>query len=235
MIPTIDVRLDEFRAAARRWSDLSGRTIKEVVLTSAKMTVSNPRQGSGLMQITPPCSAGVTGIDGKRQGERAIERDLAKLFVPVRSKGIGPRAERRFRIEIEHRVRFAQKRPGRPLRLDRASPFFVDASDLRVYERELKKRVGFLASGWVASARQLGASVPAWIARHGPGRGTVRLQFSSPRYGVEMTCFAPANSPWQELQRRVPYALRYATNNLNRQSVYLIKRDAAACGFAVSG
>jgi hypothetical protein len=228
--PTIHaLNLEPFQSATRRLALVTGKTQQGVLRTAAKMTLSNPRQGSGLLQITPPCSKGRSGLDGKRQGEAAIERDLAKVFVPIASRGIGARGQSPTPI---HRLLFHFKKPGKPLRLDRPWPYYVDQTKLRALERELKKRVGFLASGWVASARQLGASVPAWVARHGPGRGTVRMTFSAPRYSIEMTCFAPWNSPYQELERRIPYAIQYATNNLERQIKHLLERDVNGVGLS---
>lgn len=226
----IDVEISHFQTAARRWARMTGKSQADVLKGAAKMTLSNPRQGSGLLQITPPCSQGRSGLDGKRAGEKAIEKDLRRHFVPVSGKGIGPRGED---PASHHKIMFAFKKPGRPLRRNRAQPYFVDERKLRALERELKSRVGFLASGWTASARALGASVPSWVARHGISRGTVNMAFSAPRYGITMTCMAPANSPYQELERRIPYAIRYATNNIERQIKYQVDKDAGGAGFAV--
>jgi len=228
----LNINIKEFQAATRRWALVSGKTQQAVLRTSAKMVISNPRQGSGLLQITPPGSQGVTGAAAKKQGEAAIARDLRKIFVPVRMKGIGVSFSTDAPGPI-HRRHFAEKTPNRRIRRDRKQPYYVDVAKLRPVERELYRRVGYLASGWVESARQLGASVPSWIARHGTGRGTIRMSFTAPRYGIEMTLFAPANSPWQELQRRIPYALRYGTNNLLRQIEHQIKKDARVVGLTV--
>lgn len=228
----LDLRIGEFQAATRRWALISGKTQQAVLRTSAKMVVSNPRQGSGLLQITPPGSQGVSGLAAKKQGEARIARDLRRIFVPVVMKGIGVSFATDAPGPI-HRRHFAKKTPTKPIRRDRKQPYYVDVARLVPVERELYRRVGYLASGWVASARQLGASVPAWIGRHGPGRGTIRMSFNAPRYGIEMVCFAPANSPWQELQRRIPYALKYGTNNLLRQIEHQFKKDAAVVGLKV--
>jgi hypothetical protein len=225
----LDIELREFQAASQRWARLTGKSQADVLRTAAKMTLSNPRQGSGLLQITPPASRGVTGSAARRQGERAINRDLATIFSPVRIKGKGPPPPDPVPIHRRHFTTY--KRPGAKTRRDRPQPYFVDVRQYVAMRRLLFRQVGKLASGWVASARQLNASVPAWIARHGGSRGTIRMSFAAPRYFVEMTCFAPANSPWEELERRVPYALRYATNNLERQIEYRLSRDAGQSGF----
>lgn len=224
----LDVEVGHFQAAAKTWARLTFQRQSDVLRQAAKMVISNPRQGSGLMQITPPCSQGRSGLDGKRAGEAAIEKDLRRHFVPIAGKGIGAKGDD---PEPIHKIMFQFKKPGRPLRRNRAPPYFVDQRKLAQLERTLKRRVGFLASGWVASARQLGSAIPSWIGRHGAGRGTINMRFSAPRYGIEMTCFAPANSPWQELERRIPYAIRYATNNLERQIEYQLLFDSGRAGF----
>lgn len=230
--PGLTVDLRAFQAAARRWAQLSGKSQADVLRTAAKSTLSNPRQGSGLLQITPPSSQGATGLDGRRQGEAAIDRDLAGIFIGVKIKGVRP--EQFPDVAGIHARLFAFKRPGGRVRSDRGrAAYFVDTRKLEALRKALYSRVGFLASGWTASARALGASVPAWVARHGTGRGTITMSFSAPRYGITMTCFAPANSPYQELERRIPYALQYATNNLERQIAHALGTDASQAGFTV--
>lgn len=226
---SLEVELTGFQSAARRWAQLTGKSQADVLRTAARMTLSNPRQASGLLQITPPASRGASGSGARRQGERAIDRDLRTIFAPVRIKGKGPPPPDPVPIHRRHFVMF--KRPGRKMRRDRLQPYYVDVRQYVAMRRALFRRVGVLASGWVASARQLNASVPAWIGRHGGSRGTIRMSFSAPRYFVEMTCFAPSTSPWEELERRIPYALRYATNNLERQIEYRLQRDAGQSGF----
>lgn len=228
---SLTVELAAFQAAARRWSGLTRKSAEAVLRTSAKMTLSNPRQGSGLLQITPPSSKGKFGTAGRRQGERAVDRDLGVIFVPVRIKGVGAPPPDPAPIHRRHFIAF--KRPGRRMRRDRSQPYYVDQRQYNALRRVLLSRIGKLASGWVAAARQLNAAVPAWIARHGSSRGTIRMSFSMRNSFVEMTCFAPVHAPWEEMQRRVPYALRYATNNLERQIEYRLKRDAGAAGFGV--
>ena len=120
MSVTFQVEILNFQQAVRRWALVSGRTQAQVLRTSAKMVISNPRQGSGLLQITPPASAGVIGSAARRQGERAIDRDLAKIFQPVTIKFIGPSPELHQAPGPIQRRHFATKRPGRPIRRDRA-------------------------------------------------------------------------------------------------------------------
>ncbi|HSV73463.1 MAG TPA: hypothetical protein VLH79_06865 [Chthonomonadales bacterium] len=216
----------------KQWSRLTGQSIEKILRTSAKMTISNPRQGSGLLQITPPSGGGMFGTMGKRQGEAAIDRDLAAVFIPVQLKH--QRRERWPNVAEIHSARFRSgSRFGKKLTRGRAQAYYVDVVKLRALRRQLFARVGKLAAGWVPAARALGAAVPAWIARHGTARGTISMRFSAPRYSIEMVCLAAANSPHEEMQfKNVPYAIRYATNNLTRQIAHRLGSDARTAGFA---
>lgn len=227
----LDLNFTVFSQAASRWARISGKSHAQVLRTSAKMTLSNPRQGTGLLQITPPGSQGVTGAAARRQGERAIARDLARIFEGVAIKGKGPPPPDPILI---HRRHFYLKRPGRRMRRDRGQPYFVDAVQLALMRRILQARVGKLAAGWTTAARAVGAAVPAWIARHGSERGLVDIDFRPPRYSILMVCLAPPGAPVEELRRRVPFALSYATRNLERQIVHWLRRDAARAGFRVA-
>ena len=52
---------------------------------------------------------------------------------------------------------------------------FVSATDFQKFYTEVKKKVGYLASGWKSSAQQLGVRLPAWVSRNSaPGACTIR-------------------------------------------------------------
>lgn len=222
-----------FGQAIRRLSAINNKTQAENLLRYAKTTLSNPGQGSGLLQITPPASAGSTGTAAKRAGESAIAKDLAAIFTPVRLKYKRP--EIYPNVSEIHRRLFLTKVAGRTLRSDKGrGSYYVDGAKLKALALALKKNVGKLASGWAAAANRLGVAVPAWIARHGGGRGQIRVALTAPRYEVEMTCICPPNAPSAELERRVPYAIKYATARAEREIAFLLARDAGKAGFKAS-
>ena len=110
--------------------------------------------------------------------------------------------------------------------------YFVDAKKVAALRKKLYSHVGRLAAGWIASAERLGVSVPPFIRRHrGGGRGSYRENLRAPRYEIEMTLNAPRNSPAEELERRVRYALIYAEDRIKRAIEGTINPDARKAGF----
>lgn len=198
-------------------------------MSFARTTLSN-RDKTGVIDITPPASPGVTGVQAKKQGERAIDRDLAHVFAGVRIQG--KRRELHPDVAGIHARLFAGKRPGTPLRSDRGrTRYFVDASKLKALSKALKARVGKLASSWLVSANRLGVRAPAWISRHGAGPGSVKVNLRAPRYEIEMSINAGNNAPVAELERRVAYAVRYTEGRLERVIAGTIAANARSAGF----
>ncbi len=227
---TIDT--SDFRGALRRLAQINQKSQAENLRSAARSVLSNPR-GSGLLQITPPASAGSTGTDAKQAGEAAIKRDLASVFTGVRLKH--KRAEAWPDVAGIHRRLFLGKRPGAPLRSDRGrAGYYVDARKLATLFLALKANVGKLASGWLAAAQSLGVRAPAWISRHGSSRGDVRSQLTGSLLEIEMACRVPPNASAAELERRVAYALDYERKALERQTEFLVARDAQRAGFKTS-
>lgn len=225
------VDLTDFSRSLRHLSELNHRTSAENLRRYARTTLSN-RQGSGLLEITPPGSAGVTGLAARRQGEGAIDRDLAAVFIPVRLKH--KRRERWPDVAGIHDARFrSSSRSGGKLTRGQAQAYYVDVLKLRALRRTLFGRVGYMAAGWLPACTALGVRPPAWIARHGTGRGSYRQQLAGPRYEIEMVCHVAPRGPAGELERRVPDALRYATSRIEREIDYLYAKDAKKAGFKV--
>lgn len=214
-------------------STLNQKTQAENLRRYARTTLSNP-SGSGLLQITPPASVGVTGSAARAAGEAALQRDLARVFSPV--KLTGKRREQWPDVAGIHRRLFiAYKRPGQPLKSDRSAPgYIVDERKVRALFQKLRRNIGKLASGWLASCQALGVRAPAWVSRHGTGRGAIIQKLTAPMYSIQMECYVPPNAPGDELQRRVPYALGYTSNRIAGEIAFLSARDARKAGFKAS-
>jgi hypothetical protein len=45
-----------------------------------RLLVSSSGKVPGLVQVTPPFSAGVKGVEAKKQGEKAVSRDIARVY-----------------------------------------------------------------------------------------------------------------------------------------------------------
>jgi hypothetical protein len=195
-----------------------------------------------VISITPPATAsGIpggldSGSQAKVRGYNTIRRDLNNAFAPVRLKNKRKEAIPAGDMRIIHQRLLTKKRPGTPMRRDRAQPYYVDVRKLRGLESELRENVGKLAGGWMPSANALNVSgVPQWISRHGAGRGTIEMQMQGTALYVHavnnVSTYAPA---WvvPETQRRAGYAVTYAMNDLRRQLPYLLSRSARNSGLA---
>lgn len=215
-----------------RYAFVMNRTFPEVL----------ERAGRGIVRraiaITPPASA--EGIEGgldsggeaKQRGFRAISRDLNKLFVPVKLKHKRREAISGAEMVRIHARALSFKRPGAKMRRDRGQPYYVDARKFRALEDKLRSHVGRLASGWVAAAQAVKAAVPAWVSRHGSGRGIVQFDFNSSELYFEAVNYA-SNVPAYirtEAQRRINYAVQYQANAMNREMQALLLKRASESG-----
>lgn len=223
------VNTSEFGRALR---DLNARTDRSAAdnLQRYSRTILSNRQGTGLLEITPPAGNGATGLAAKRQGEAAIDRDLAAIFVPVRLKH--ERREQWPDVEGIHAGRFGSgSRAGKSLTRGRAQAYYVDVIKLRALRRLLFARVGYLASGWIAAAERLGVRIPSWIGRHGARRGSIRLQLTGPKKEVEISNTVPDRSPVAEVERRTQQAVNYATSRIQRDFDSDLVKNARGAGF----
>lgn len=190
--------------------------------------------------ITPPATAqgGPGSLDSsseaKQRGYASINRDLNIVFSPVRIKGKRPGAViSGLQLRAIHLGHLKKKRPGAAMRRDRAQPYYVDRRLLNKLHSLLRSHVGRLAAGWMAAATALDVAVPSWISRHGTSRGSYRSNFDGDIYSVVAINDASPGAPVEELRRRVPYAQRYAYNDLRRQIPYIMRKQAAQLGFGM--
>lgn len=212
----------------------TGRTIPETLKRAGKGTI---RQ---VIAITPPAtSAGVSGgldssSDAKARGARAIQRDLNRVFVPVRLKGKRREAVSGAEMVTIHARLLAQKRPGAPMKRDRGQPYYVDQRKFNLLEVKLASHVGRLAAGWLPAAEALALAVPQWISRHGLGRGGYEAKFEGDEMFIKSTNNASPFAPIAETQRRVDYALVYQANAMRREMEFLLLKDARSSGLRVA-
>lgn len=111
--------------------------------------------------------------------------------------------------------------------------YYVSGAKLRRAVAVRKKRVGYLAAGWLAAARALNVNLPAWITRHGPRGGSVSVRRTSGSYSVRIVnavsygdrlgLQAIANRALQvrqgKLERRIPHVLRGAIKRARLESI----------------
>lgn len=91
------------------------------------------------------------------------------------------------------------------------------------YIKAMQRRVGLLASGFLAAAQRLGVKLPAWITRHGARAGAVRVKNGWGSFSIEIVNRA-RHGRGNDLPRRIEWVLR---------SDKRTKRLAAALKFRV--
>lgn len=227
---------DSMSRTLRRFAMVTDRTFPEVMLRAGRGVIKR------VMGITPPASnvsprgrgGALTNAD-KQRGIKAIRRDLNTLFVPVRLKH--KRKERLTGAQMVtiHQRALSRKRAGSKMRRHGA-PNYVDKFKFTALRKKLESHVGRFASGWVSVAHALKVRAPAWVSRHGPTRGAVRMDLKSRDMFIEATNRAP-NLPLYmhaDVQRRVDAAIRYQGRAMERELQYLLKSEARKSGLTVT-
>lgn len=238
--PVVTIHDEQLHRTIVEKSRVCGTTVKEETRTVFKGIVRDA------IAYTPPGSAGAQGKDAQRSGEAAINRDLNRMgFAPVTIKGkrtitqawgrpIAPvtvptKENPRFADpDAFHLARLASKHGGRVTR-GGAQAFYVDRRKFAAMQKRLFAEVGKLASGWVRAAQQLGVPVPAWISRHGTGRGSDLQVVETPdTISLRVVNYFPDQAPADEMARRITALKGYALERLKRQMPYLLKKNLAA-------
>jgi hypothetical protein len=174
-------QLEEYAVRMRRtFQDSFERYARGAV----RLTIGNTPPSDGVYR-----EGGLVKADQVR-GSRAVDRDLNKIFVPVKLKG--KRRERisgaqMVQIHLKH-LRY--KRVGAVMRRY-GGPYYVDARKFNQLAVKLVSHVGRLASGWLPAAMAVGTPVPAWVSRHGLGRGAVRYHVTGSDFSLMAANLTP--------------------------------------------
>jgi hypothetical protein len=218
----LETDISKFNEALRRFQETSKRSVAQNLKNQARLLVIE------MAQRTPP--GDFTGGKWKRvAGERAIKGDISKIMVP--SEKVGSRTDPRRLHEQFRRTRGRVKTDLRAGVASKDRRWRV--SGLKIYIDTVKKRVGYMASGWKTAALRLGGSLPAWIMRHNaPGYGQIIVEGN--RVGFEM-----ANQGTRDLQgivnRRAQAALKKRYWQMIKQVDNAQKLAAQDSGFIVGG
>lgn len=200
------------------------KTRAELVEDAAKGFVKK------VVAITPPASKGVSGSKAKQQGDQAIKSDLARIMVAAARK-----ADRDTRkataLPEDLYKRFRDKRTGRvnPGALKR--PYRVGKSELLALQRRLLKEVGWLAAGWNEAAKKLGVRLPAWVARHGSGRGSIGITSGGSRFRITIANEVGFVGNVKGFSRRIQSAINLQANAMKRQADHLLKKGIRKAGW----
>ena len=179
--------------------------------------------------ITAPASEGTTGLNARRQGERKIDRELGRVFVPVTLKG---KRREQYPDVVGLYDEWVLPRKGkrglsaRPL----GTRFHVDQVKFDQLRNALAGNVGLLASGWNAAAGVLGVPVPAWIARHGLANGACEVLIEENRIAIVLTNAVTYARDVDGYERRTRAALEYQAQAFEREIEFLLEKSVAAVG-----
>lgn len=90
---------------------------------------------------------------------------------------------------------------------------WLSKAEMRQVIKAKTKQLGRMAAGWNAAARELKASVPAWVKRHSAGEGGMSVQKGADSYSITVSNRVPYGTPL--LRRRAEYALASVKRGLD--------------------
>lgn len=155
--------------------------------------------------MDPPPSA-------RSRGEKAIDRDLNRIFVPRDLKGHRP--ERWPDVEGIWRARQSKAKARQRRSWGQSTAYYVDRRKLEALRARVKGRVGRVDAGRSALATLVGHRLPAWVSRHGPMPGTARLTKSDRRVALRFSNDVSYASNVTSVRTRWQLGLRRARHTL---------------------
>lgn len=187
------------------------------------------RQAKGVMKeviANVPPAMGKADLAAKRIGEKAVERDIGKLFVAVSAQGRTPAP-----VAMESIHQAARTDKGRVAGRSRGrNRHRVSKAALQAYMRDAKKGVGQLAAGFLPAANAVGYRPPAWISRHSaPGSVSVRITSHSLRFRA-VNNVAYANKV-TFIQSRIQRGINRQTAKIFLEVEHLLWKAAGASRF----
>lgn len=163
---------------------------------------------------TPPSGGGkngrrITGTAAKKAQEERIWKDFMNpdrspfIIVPKKFKGeiVDPRT---------HLRKFKMKRGKKSWYLDWRGPrVFATKQAITAEYNRRKSHIGRLASGWLEGARLSGlkGGIPAWVSRHGEGRGKARIANQGGKWTMIITNKIQESYDSQQMEHIVLYLL----------------------------
>jgi hypothetical protein len=237
--------LAEFAALTRK--DLSEVTRQQAGILVGHVIAITPPGGKGGEAFT---DSGGIGLSAKKRGEAAIAADIARIFPTSPLKhdtlvgmvnagyefqtGKGHKDTVREVAEsaddLKRIHQFARNpRTGRTRKMKGIGMAITRKAVLKQYIRQEMAKVGKLNAGWINAARELktaGRAVPAWITRHGAGRGGADVSDRAGRIGIRMF----NSEVWfpSGMDSRVALAVRRRENGLKKAMEAVLERRAKA-------
>jgi hypothetical protein len=250
----IAVRIDtsNLEAAIAEFATLTRKDLDQVTRQQAGILVGHviavtPPGGKGGQAMT---DTGGIALEAKKRGEASIAADIARLFPTSTLKhdtlvgmvnagfefqtGKGHKdivrevAESAADLARVHQ--FARNpRTGRTRKMKGIGMAVTRKAVLKQYIRQEMAKVGKLNAGWINAARELktaGRAVPAWITRHGAGRGGADIKTRTGR--ISITIFNSEIWFPNGMQSRVALAIGRRERGLIKALEAVLARRAAA-------
>lgn len=231
MDPELQLVHDNISPSIMRYADITKRSLRDALARAHRGVTRR------VMAITPPASEnslssrGTLGREAFNAGKGKISRQLNAVFAPRTLKR--KRRERHPDVEEIYRQHRRFRNKGVGVSVSAGIIHFVDRRKFLALRNRKWAAVGRLASGWTPSARFAELNVPQWVARHGTARGSVEGNFISDAMRITSRNYAPGapGNVVYEMQRRIPYAVRYQRDAMDREIRYLtLYRSAIAAG-----
>jgi hypothetical protein len=241
----LEAALAEFAAVTRK--DLVDVYRQQAGILVGHVIAITPPGGKGGQALT---DSGGIGLDAKKRGEAVIAADIARLFPTSTLKhetllgmvnagfefqtGKGHKdTVREVAESTEDLARIHQfarnPRTGRTRKMKGVGMAITRKAVLKQYIRQEMAKVGKLNAGWINAAREMktaGRAVPAWITRHGAGRGGANVTERAGKIGI--TIFNSEIWFPSGMEARVALAVARRENGLRKAMEAVLERRARA-------
>lgn len=241
----LEAAIAEFATAARK--DLGDVYRQQAGILVGHVIAITPPGGKGGEAFS---DSGGISLAAKKRGEAVIAADIARIFPTSKVKhdalvgmvnagfefqtGKGHKDTVREVAETAEDLarihQFARNpRTGRTRKMKGIGMAITRANVRKQYIRQEMAKVGKLNAGWINAARELktaSRAVPAWITRHGAGRGGADVSERGGKIGVRIF-----NSEiWfpQGMESRVRLAVARRENGLMKAMEAILERRARA-------
>lgn len=168
----------------------------------------------------------------KKRGDKSVEIGALKIFTtdPVVAMRNGLK-EKPTKTEIQANSALslmraqhkdARNRYGRVPKGHKPTRV-VYKHALNKYLSELRKKVGYLASGWIQGAQTVQASLPTWVKKHsGPGSGVLTITATRLYFRITNSVGFPSKD--MLMKQRIPAAVRAQIRAMMRQVVFKTRK-----------
>ena len=156
------------------------------------------------------------GTEAKRDGENAIIADIFKVMKYAGSGKNAPNHADPVVIMKQYRSKNTGRVLGSLISGGEDKRWRIERGILTTFIEMEKKRVGFLASGWKATASSLGVKLPKWIDRNS-APGSVSIVSTSNGIRITSDNKTPYAGSVRGLSWRLDYAVKRQTGAVERQ------------------